>query len=195
MTGFEAFKYYMALKLHFTTPTFNVFTNQGRIKGTRQAFFMRNDHVLFEKLAKHYSTGKDYIQFIAANFMYGNPNVVYDAEQSLTNYKEFLRRRQSITRVFTDDLNTILCSGAQLNFSGSSIPEVLQLFVANKITIETMVILNDLRSIVEQMKQTPQVALVLGDDLLRIEKSKGFVKYDAHRVLAPYHSFLEEIRN
>lgn len=194
MNGFTAFKYYTAIKLHFTSPKFNVFVNRGRVRGSHQKFLMRNDYLLFEKLAKQYPNDKDCIQYIASNFMYGNPNVVYEQDEGVANYKEYLRRKQSITRVFANDLDTILKEGAQLNFSGSTIPDILQLYMSKRITIETLVILNDLHDIMTMMKDNQHLQLILGDELLRIEKSKGFVKYDSYKVMQPYQSFLEELQ-
>lgn len=194
MNGFTAFKYYTAIKLHFTSPKFNVFVNRGRVRGSHQKFLMRNDYLLFEKLAKQYPNDKDCIQYIASNFMYGNANVVYEQDEGVANYKEYLRRKQSITRVFANDLDTILKEGAQLNFSGSTIPDILQLYMSKRITIETLVILNDLHDIMTTMKENQHLQLMLGDDLLRIEKAKGFVKYDSYRVMQPYQSFLEELQ-
>lgn len=194
MDGFKAFKYYTAIKLHFTNPQFNVFVNRGRVKGSRAAFLSRNDHLLFEKLAQQLPNDKDFIQYIAANFMYGNPNMVYSSDEAMANFKEFQRRKQSITRVFTNDLDTITSSGAQYEFSGLQIPDVVQLLMAKRITLETMVILNDMDAIVDKMRQSTHIALLLGDDLLRIEKSKGFVKYDPYKVMGPYQQFLEDAK-
>lgn len=194
MNGFTAFKYYTAIKLHFTSPKFNVFVNRGRVRGSHQKFLMRNDYLLFEKLARQYPNDKDCIQYIASNFMYGNANVVYEQDEGVVNYKEYLRRKQSITRVFANDLDTILKEGAQLNFSGSTIPDILQLYMSKRITIETLVILNDLHDIMTMMKENQHLQLILGDELLRIEKSKGFVKYDSYKVMQPYQSFLEELQ-
>lgn len=194
MDGFRAFKYYTALKLHFTSPKFNVFVNRGHVKGSYQKFLLRNDFSLFERLAKQYPVDKDYIQYIASNFMYGNPNVIYQSEEGVANYKEFIRRRQSMTRVFTDDLDTIVQSGAQYTLGGSKIPDVLQLYLSNRITIETMVILEQLDGILGKLRENSQISLLLDQDLLRIEKSQGFVKYDSYKIMSPYLSFLEEIQ-
>jgi len=194
MNGFKAFKYYTSIKLHFTSPKFNVFVNRGHVKGSQQRFLMRNDYLLFEKLARQYPTDKDFIQYIASNFMYGNTNVVYDSEQGITNYREYLRRRQSITRVFVNDLDAIVKSGAQLEFNGSKIPDLLKLYMSKEVTIETLVILDDLHGILDQIKQNNHLQLVLGGDILTIEKAKGFVKYDSYKIMTPYISFLEEIQ-
>lgn len=191
MDGFKAFKYYTALKLHFTTPKFNVFSNRGHVKGSYDKFLNRNDHRIFEALARRFSD-KDFIQYVASNFMYGHPDMIYDATDAMTNYKEYQRRKQSITKIFSDDLQTIVDSGAHYNFSGFKIPDVIQLLMSNKITLETVVILNDKNHFVDQMKQSV-VALLLGDELLRIEKARGFVKYDEEKIKPLYIKFIEDV--
>lgn len=193
MDGFKAFKYYTAIKLHFSSPKFDVFKNRGHVRGSYSTFLNRNDHVLFERLARQLDD-KQFIQYCASNFMYGNKDVVYHTTEAMSNYKEYIRRKQSITRVFTEDLNTIVNSGATYDFSGQKIPDVVQLYLAGKITVETMAILDKLDGIVDNLKQKPHVALLLGDELLKIEKSKGFVKFDPYKVMDPYQQFLEEVQ-
>jgi hypothetical protein len=194
MDGFKTFKYYTAIKLHFTNPKYDVFANRGHVKGSYDKFMSRNDRYLFEKLGRQFDVDKDMIQFIASNFMYGNPDLVYDSNDSQFNYKEFLRRRQSITRIFTDDLDTISNAHATYDFGCNKIPDVLQLYMAKKITLETIVILDSLDDIVTKMRQNSHVALLLGDELHRIEKSRGFVKFDSHKVMAPYDEFISEMK-
>lgn len=194
MDGFRAYKYYAAIKLHFTSPKYDVFVSKGRVKCSLERFRSRNDSYLFDKLGGKFSSDKDYIQFIASNFMYHNPEVVYSGEEAYANYKEYLRRKQSITKIFEDDLNTILDSGTTYNFSGHKIPDVIQLWMADKITLETVVILNDMDDFTEKLKENAHINLLLGDDLLRIEKSKGFVKYNSYKIMSYYVSFIEEIK-
>jgi hypothetical protein len=68
MDGFKAYRYYLAIKLHFTSDKFNVFENRGNVKGTREAFTARNDRYIFEKLANKYNDDREIIQFFVANF-------------------------------------------------------------------------------------------------------------------------------
>lgn len=189
MDGFKAFKYYMALKLHFTQPKFDVFVNRGHVKGSYEKFLNRNDHMIFERLGRQFND-RDFIQYVASNFMYGHSDMIYDNTDSMANYKEYLRRKQSITKVFSDDVQVIMDSGAQYEFSGNKIPDVLQLLIAKKITLETVVILNDMDHFVDQMKQST-IALMLGDELLRIEKAKGFVKYVPEKIKPIYDEYLK----
>ena len=84
MDGFKAYKYYIAIKLHFTKDNFDVFKNRGNVKGTRDAFNARNDRYMFEKLARKYPVDRDLIQFYVANFAYGNDAAVYSFEEAET---------------------------------------------------------------------------------------------------------------
>lgn len=197
MNGFQVFKYYTAVRLHFTNSTFNVFVNRGHIKGSVDRFNNRNDRLLFEKVARMFPNDKDCIQFLAANFMYGNPEFIYELPTAEVNYKEYIRRRQSITKIFSDDLDTIARQGARYGddeFTGQKIPDVLQLYLAKRITLETVVILDTLDDIVSRLRRGTHVSLLLGDDLRKIEKSRGFVKYDSYKIMSPYHNFIEEIQ-
>lgn len=194
MDGFKAFQYNTALKLHFSSSKFNVFINRGRLRGSYQKFSTRNDRGLFDKVAIMYPNDRDCIRFLASNYMYGNNEPVYDTTEAVTLYNEYQRRRQSITKVFTDDLSTITNSGATYDFSRHQIPDVVQLYLSNVITLETIVILNDFDDIVSKIKQSDQLSLLISDQLLVIEKSKGFIKYDPYKIMGPYQQFLEDIK-
>jgi len=195
MNGFKAFKLYTALKLHFTNPKFDVFTNKGHLKGSYSSFLERNDYALFERLATVAKTEQELIRFIAANFMYDHFDLVYNLELGEDNYKLFIARRQSITRVFQNDLDIALnnhCRYTKDNLVNESIPDIVNLYLQKKITLETMVILDHLDSIVEKQKSKQQLQLMFGDQLLKIEKSRGFVRYDAARISPVYMNFVEE---
>lgn len=195
MDGFQAFKYYTAVKLHFTSPRFDLQQTKGKVKGSRERFETRNDRMLFEKLSRSFSSDQEYIRYIASNFMYGCQDVIYDTPRAQSNYKEYVRRRQSITKIFTDDLDTILNQGVQYNFSGHSIPDVVRLYLTKQITLETLVILDRFDDIVKRIRSglSTQLALMMSDDLLRIERAKMFVKYDELKVSAPYFNFLDQL--
>lgn len=197
MNGFKVFKYYTAIRLHFTDNKFNVFANKGHLRGSFDKFNHRNDRMLFEKVARMHTNDKECIQFLASNFMYDHPDVVYDLAIAEDNYKEYIRRRQSMTKIFADDLDRIVHSGARYTtdeFSGFKIPDIVQLYMAKKITLETMVILDTMDDFVTKMKRGNHISLLLGDELRKIEKSRGFVKYDSYKIMNPYQSFIEEMQ-
>jgi len=199
--GFKAYRYYLAIKLHFTTDKFNVFENRGNVKGTREAFNARNDRYIFEKLARKHDNDKDIIQFFVANFAYGNDTAIYAGAEADEVYTEWLRRKQSITKIFVDDLATLLTHieinklthTSLFNFTDSEYPVALKLFVGGKIKIETLRIIDDLYPIIEKWKLNTSVRYIWDDDLRRITKLTGFVKYDIIKIKKIFDHFLEEV--
>ena len=204
MDGFKAYKYYMAIKLHFTKDNFDVFKNRGNVKGTREAFNARNDRYLFERLARKFPVDKDLIQFYVANFAYGNDASVYSYEEAESNLLEWQKRKQSITKMFSDDVATILLTAHKhklkkediFDFTSNTYPVILKLFLGKQINIETVRILDDTFNMVESWKMNTSMILLWENDIRRIEKSKGFVKYEqakTDKVLATFKEELSEL--
>lgn len=191
----------MAVKLHFTKDNFDVFKNRGNIKGTREAFNARNDRYLFEKLARKYPVDKDLIQFFVASFAYGNDTTLYSYEESETALLEWQKRKQSITKVLNDDCSTILMYAHKnklkkqeiFYFSSNSYPGILKLYLGKQLSIETVRILDDMLNIVETWKQNPSMIFLWENEIRRIEKIKGFVKYEPERIVKVFNSFMNDV--
>jgi hypothetical protein len=195
MDGLQAFKYYTAVKLHFTTEKFDVFVNKGKINCSRAAFERRNDRILFEKLADKFSTDRELIQFFVANFAYGNTGVVY-SQDSDEYFTLWMKRKESISRVFETDLHKIVThlelnklSGADL-FSIDDVPELLKLYLSNEITVETMCIIETLDPYLDDWQ--PYVML-WGDTFRLIQKLKRFVPFKQDKVELLYTNHKEII--
>jgi len=202
MDGFKAYKYYIAIKLHFTKDSFDVFKNRGSVKGTREAFNARNDRYIFEKLARKYPVDKDLIQFYVANFAYGNDGMIYSIEEAESYLLEWNKRKQSITKIFADDLNKILMDAYKrkiketsiINFTLNQYPSILNLYLGKQIGIETLRILDDVANLIEPWKQNTSMTLLWENEIRKVEKSKGFVKYDKEKIMSSYLEFKEEVK-
>ncbi len=55
MNGFEVYKLYLAIKLHFTSDSYNYFTFNGKTRTTLQSFEKRRDKYFFKKLATKFN--------------------------------------------------------------------------------------------------------------------------------------------
>jgi hypothetical protein len=204
MDGFKAYKYYMAIKLHFTKDSFDVFKNRGNVKGTREAFNARNDRYLFEKVARKYPKDVDIIRFFVASFAYGNDATVYSVEEAESCMHEWNRRKQSMTKIFSDDLAKVLTVVETEKLQESSLyisqdsnyPVLLKMLLGGIITIETLRIIDDLnrKKLIDNWKQDTKINLIWEDLLRRIHKLDGFVKYDQDKVRRVYNLFQQEIK-
>ena len=200
MDGFKAYKYYMAIKLHFTKPKYDVFKTRGNVRGSRDAFNSRNDRYIFEKLADKYSTDRDIIQFFVSIFAYGEGTEFYGTEAD-GYYELWRKRKESITNVFQNDLATTIniCDIEKqdkrrlFKSKDGELPILLTLFLAGRISIETLSIINDIDPFIDDWENDTAVNLVLSDKLLRIKKLQGFVKYSKNKLTNTFNVFKEEL--
>lgn len=201
MDGYKAYQYYLATKLHFTTDKYNVFGNQGRVRGTRESFEARNDRYIFEKLARKYETDREIIQFLVANFAYGNNDVIYSNGEGESNYINWIKRKQSMTKMFIDDLATMLTNIERnkiagtclLNFNEVEYPVALKMFIGKQISVETLRIIDDVQPFMKNWKSNLSVSLVWEKEFRIIDKLKGFVNYDKSKIQTIWNHFREEL--
>jgi hypothetical protein len=197
--GYKAWKLYMAVKLHFTTNKYNVFNNRGHVKGARETFYSRNDRFIFERLSRKFATEQEIIQYYVANFAYGNGSVVYVDSESDANLVKWNKRKQSVSQVFENDLHFLVLHLEKermtkedlFRFNGSNPPVILKLFLGDFVTIETMVILDKFTGYLANWEL--KINLLFEDEWRRIEKCKGFIKFDSERLLQVYENFNQEI--
>lgn len=196
MDGFKAFKYFQAMKLHFTSERYDVFEMNGRVSGSRESFEKRRDRGLFEKLAKKFDTDRELIQFLAANFAYGHRNVVYSSESD-EYYRVWMKRKESITQVFKTDLDFILArfEKDKLPYSAlysidSGMPELLNLYIGGYVSLETMIIL---QSFDDYLSKWEPLIMLWHDHFLVIRKANRFVKFKKDRVQSIYDNFTDDM--
>lgn len=200
MDGYQAYKFYLAIKLHFSSEKFDVFFNKGALKYSREKFNTRNDKLIFDKLSRKFNSEKDYIQYIASNFMYGNPDVVYSGSDAEDNYIEYIKRKESITKIFKDDLDIITTyyekhpNESAINCTNNTLPYIISLYLSNQITLESLRILDDKLNIIHQLKMENQTLYKMFQDvLLIVEKSKGFVKYSFEKTNPYIENLITEL--
>jgi hypothetical protein len=197
MDGYRAYKFYMAVKLHFTTVKYNVFETRGAVSISRSKFEERNDKYIFAKLGKRFASEQEFIQYVACNFLYGNPTVIYSGSEADDNFTEWQRRRQSATKLFADDCDKIIASGKCYDdifyCTKNSFQYIMSLYVGKKINIETVRILDDRFQFMKRIPEDSAMATMFSDRILLIEKAKGFIKYNKERVTPIIDNLIEDI--
>jgi hypothetical protein len=143
MTPFEAYKLFLAVKMHFTQPNYDFFKYNGKVNAQLDSFNRRRDKYHFAKLAKH----KDPLGYLVAQYTSGNFNGWAGdlfAEEAGRIYLDYLARQQSITYNFQSDLGK-LEEGfiSKFKVKDGQHPEALVMFRRGNISIETFTILNN----------------------------------------------------
>lgn len=184
ITGYQAYKYYLAVKLHFTQEKFDVFVNP-KVKATESSYHNRNDKLIFEKLARVFKNPKDLVSYYVANLLYDNDSFLYNYQESHEMYKIFKYRKDSLTYVFKQDLQVI-----EDNLTDNLCDCLLNLYLCKKITVETVVIFNEIHHFLDDLSESQRV--MFQKDLLKIKKAKGFVKHNSASVLKVYTAWADK---
>ncbi len=192
MDPFDVYRLYLSLRLHFTTPDYDITKYKGAVKGKRETFLKRKDLIAMRKLARDY-TKNEIIDFLVANFVSGNQwGGIFDTEATET-YNFWLTKRQRLLYTLQTDLDTILLQ-QEIRRLESAVydtghPLVFKLLMSKEIQIETVVILEKLLPFVDRYKED----FVLQDYCLLIKKYKPFVKFDKDKVFNKHKSALKKV--
>jgi hypothetical protein len=183
MTGYEAYKLYVALKNHFNSDTYDYFRYGGKTRANVKSFEMRHDKYFFNKLAKH----KDTERFVLANIVEDNPNVwvgdLANEQQAENNYKVWLKRQESLSYVFTNDLDNLSPSyNDNLVVEGSNHPLLLKLLIQKKVSLETLVVLNDLCGFFRHWNRKIEEDVIWPMVYKKCKKYRPFLKFDKDKL-------------
>jgi hypothetical protein len=188
MDEFSVYKMYIALKLHFTTDNYDVIAQKGKVRASRQAFAKRKDLYSIKKVSKTYSD-EEVANFLIANFTSGDRwGGLFDSEAS-ERYQEWKKRTESLTYIFTNDLETLMLELEKENMSiedafkitKSQHPYIIKAFLRKTITLETLVILEKIFPFVGYFDKN------IGDDVMwpdisrLIRKYKPFLRFDKEK--------------
>jgi hypothetical protein len=182
MNPFDVYCCYLALKNHFTKESYDYFKYHGKVRTTIQSFNKRKDKYFFEKTSRQ-KTDQEILEYFVSNFIQCDDpqrlwigEIIQTGENNYTNWK---KRTQSLRYSFTENIEVLLEENSidDIFDCSKGHPILLKLFLSNKISIETMVILDKTLSYVKRFDK------VLLDPVwetvsLRIKKYKPFLNID-----------------
>jgi len=194
LKSFDVYKLFLSLKNHFTKDSYDYFKYCGKSRASIESFNKRKDKYFFERLSRKKSDN-DIIYFFVANFVSAeNPNSVYVPELMRSGedvYIEWSKRTQSLFYMFQTEVQVFL-SGSRFNSffecSPGKHPEIIKKHLQNLISIETLVILDDI------LNYSKEYDKKLDDPLwdllsMRIKKYKPFINTD----ISKYVKVLKEL--
>lgn len=188
--SYEVYRYYLALRLHFTTDHYDVVKQRGRVRASKQAFYKRKDLLSIKKVAENYSE-KEIVDFLVANFTSGDRwggMFDIDAKEKYFNWK---KRVESLAYTFEKEINNIstFCDKNNLTVeecfipSNNEHPYIIKMYLRREISIETLVILNKLNlfNYVENLDRKLENDIIWPDLSRIIKKYVPFLTIDQQR--------------
>lgn len=181
MKGFDAYKKYVAIKLHFQSD-YDYFKFAGKANASRESFANRKDRHIFDRLAKVYDA-EQFETLLVANFLTNSDVWIGDiaSETGRIKYLDLKKKFQSLQYQFKQDMTRIkdemtrdgknFDSLFHIDSDESCYPKIVDMMVQQDITIESFVIMNKILNFM------PRISKRISDDLVWPEIRKLVTKY------------------
>jgi hypothetical protein len=185
-SGFAAFALFHALKLHFTSDSYDYIKYNGKTNVTKTTFSTRKDKYSFYRLSRKFGLAelKDYY---VANFLVEDVQWVGDiiGPESEENYKKWQKRIQSLTYTFENDIIRLLDKvdnpNELLMVRKNEFPLLMQYTTQGDVAVETLIILNELMNFFPMWEKEIYDDIVWPNFKMKCVKYKPFLSYDKEK--------------
>jgi hypothetical protein len=181
--GWEVYQLYHALKLHFTTKSYDFFKYNGKVKLTQEKFLHDRSKYFFYKLSRKYSldeAGK----FFVANFLDMKKKWVGEllTDEAEEVYQKWQKRNQSLSYIFDNDLTHLFdnCSPF-LSVKSGQFPKLLQETMSGAVGLETTIIMDDLLGFMDTWEEKVDDDIIFPTWATLFKKYRPFIEYDRNK--------------
>ena len=190
MEPIDVYLMYCALKAHFSREDYDYHKYGGKTKISRESYWKRKDRYYFAKIANKYDKAQDYF---LSNFIKDKKG--YIANFSDENYQSWKLKRQGFFDLFVAELTPHI-QGTQLNplfkVENNQHPKLLKEYLGGRISLETLIILDDLVQYTKNWDKEMGDDVVWKDLSFFLKKYKGFLTINAEKYRIKLLNLIEE---
>jgi len=189
-TGFAAYALWNALKLHFTSDSYDYFKYNGKTNVSKSTFSTNKSKYHFYKLSRKYNL-EELKDFYIANFIQGKGDWVGDLLQDGDeNYTKWQKTQQSLTYTFENDIIYMFDSVDGAEFwhiddyfkpIDGGWPMLITKMMHDKIKLETVCILIDIFDCMPRWEKQITEDIVWPTHRRIIKKYTPFINYDKQK--------------
>ena len=144
MERIDVYLMYCAMKAHFGKSDYDFVKFDGKSKVSRNSFWKRKDRSFFVKLSRKYKTSNEIKNYLVSNFVKENKGWVGNfTDENYTQWKNM-----NIVEKFETDITPLLQNFDEGKFifavPESSHPKLLKEYLGKRVSLETMIILDEL---------------------------------------------------
>ena len=185
MNGFEVYKIYLAVKLHFTSKgrSYDFHKHLGRTTARLETFTKRRDRYFFHKLSKSYNNNT-IVDYFVSNFVTNTNLWVGDiiGKTGDDNYKVWSKKIEALHYYYEQDIDYILEQDYKFDDLFKSIngqhPPILKMFLSKKINFETVLILDEILSFTKQLNKNINEKVLWPKLYDRMIRYRAFLNYN-----------------
>ena len=186
--GFDVYKTYLAVKLHFTSDTYDYYKYDGKVNAKLDTFTKRKDRYFFHKLSTRYAE-TDILDFFVANFLTDSKRWIGNllANDGRDVYLDYKKRKEAFAYHFKQECGTIAIDLGRRNISfndgfippDGQHPRVLRLLIQRKISYQTAVVLDHFLGFTKNWDKEITEKVVWPEISLKVSRVKPFVNFNA----------------
>ena len=182
MEPFDAYSYYLAIKLHFESDSYDAPKYNFKTSAKPASFWKRKDKYHFAKLGRKYEKPPELINYYVSQFIMDR-KWVGDMMVDEDNYVEWQKRNQSLAYTFEQDINRL---SEQVNsfedlFAITTHPFIVNEYLSGNICLETVVILNKLTGFMKDADKQISETILWPDISRKIKKYSTFVNFETKK--------------
>ena len=189
MTEFDAYRQFLALKLHFTSTSYDYFKYNGKHNASMESFDKRTDKRFFKRLVRK---NINIVEYYVANLVDGKEWISQFDDKV---WKEWVSRNQSIEYNFINDAEKLLTNVSEFDIifkcDKGNHPKLIKAYLGKKISLETMVILEKLLHYRQRFDKEIDETYIWPMVSRLIEKYEPFVRVDMDKCK---HMLVEKTR-
>ena len=183
---FEVFQCYLSIKRHFESDSYNAKTYNYKTNAKQNAFLKRKDKYHFAKLGRKFDDKNELIQFLISQFIEGKGGWVGNMLQDEESYTRWSRKTQALTYTFKEDINRLAEKVNSFDdlfriHEGETYPYVITAYMEEEITIETVVILDQLLLFMHVANKEVNDTILWPDIERKIRKYSSFISFDREK--------------
>ena len=185
MNGFEVYKIYLAVKLHFTSKgrSYDFHKHLGKTTARLETFTKRRDRYFFHKLSKSYNNNT-IVDYFVSNFVTNTNLWVGDiiGKTGDDNYKQWSKKIEALHYYYEQDIDYILEQDYKFDDLFKSVngqhPPILKMFLSKKINFETVLILDEILSFTKQLNKNISEKVLWPKLYDRMIRYRAFLNYN-----------------
>ena len=204
MNGFEVYKIYLAIKLHFTSKrqSYDFHKHNGRTTARLETFTKRRDRYYFHRLSKSFDN-KSIVNYFLSNFVSNTNLWVGDiiGKTGDEHYKQWTKKIESLHYYYEQDIDYIIERMTTKNIKFNDLflsvdgqhPPILKMFLAKKINFETLIILDDILKFTKKLNKDITEKVLWPKLFDRMKRYKPFLSYNITKYKMSLRDKLKEI--
>ena len=193
MRAVDVYLMYCALKAHFKGDyDYHKFSGQTKIK--RESFFKRKDRIFFVKVGRKYEDG-EILDYFVANFIQNRNGYILNFNEK--NYEDWLQRKKMFYQIFSQELEPHIKNFNPLFESKSGQhPTLLKEYLGKRISLETMIILDELVEFSETWDKDLSWDDFVWPDVKKLMNNyKGFLTINPNKYRMKLLTLMEDTNN